>query len=203
MDLGAVVLAALLGLAPVRLLAQSDRSTSTAVADAWITTQIHAKFFADTVVKGRNIDVDTSSGVVTLAGHVYSEAERQKALAHARDTSGVTRVIDKLTLAAGGPSADAEARDALDDAWAKSRVQADRALDRVGDEISDGWITTKIQSKYFLDATVKGLDIDVTTENGVVSLTGSVTSPMERLRAIELATATDGVKKVLDRLAIR
>jgi osmotically-inducible protein OsmY len=188
---------------PGPILAQAERNTTTAVNDAWITTQIHAKFFADADIKGRNIDVDTSNGVVTLSGQVYSETERTEAVARARETDGVANVVDKLTLVPGGPPAAAAGRDTARTEWEKGKAQANAALDRVGEEISDGWLTTKIQSKFYLDDAVKGLDIDVSTEDGVVTLSGTVTSPMERMRAIELATRTEGVKKVVDRLAMK
>src|SRR5215510_5151175 len=59
-------------------MAQATRDTSTMVSDAWITTQIYAKFFADSEIKGRNIDVETVSGVVTLQGTIQSGAERSR-----------------------------------------------------------------------------------------------------------------------------
>src|SRR5687768_3168910 len=80
------------------LSAAQDRPASTAVKDAWITTQVQAKYFADDLVKGRNIDVDTQNGVVTLTGEVSSAAERQRAVAKAREVDGVSRVQDRLTI---------------------------------------------------------------------------------------------------------
>ena len=52
----------------------------------------------DDSVKALKIDVDTQAGVVTLTGTVRSEAERQRAVALARETEGVTQVIDRLQL---------------------------------------------------------------------------------------------------------
>ncbi|MEO6212911.1 MAG: BON domain-containing protein, partial [Vicinamibacterales bacterium] len=71
--------------------AAQDRPASSVVKDGWITTQIEAKYFADTLVKGRNIDVDTTNGVVTLTGDVTSQAERQRAVSQAKAVDGVTR----------------------------------------------------------------------------------------------------------------
>ena len=64
--------------------AAQDRPASAAVKDAWITTQVQAKYFGDATVKGRNIDVDTTNGVVTLTGEVTSQTERQRAVARAK-----------------------------------------------------------------------------------------------------------------------
>jgi len=67
--------------------------------DAAITMKIQAKYAGDDVVKGRNIDVDTSNGVVTLKGEVDSKRERDAAEQLARETAGVKRVIDELKVA--------------------------------------------------------------------------------------------------------
>ena len=194
-----------------------DRPATTTVKDAWITTQVQAKYFADAVVKGRNIDVDTSNGVVTLNGEVSSAAERQRAIAKAKEVEGVTRVVDRLTIGTGDkPSASARAADKADKAKDKVDAKADRAkdkadakadkaedkLDRVDKDISDAWITTKVQSKYYLDPDVKGLQVDVTTNGGVVTLTGKVGSAAERQKALSLAKSTDGVKQVIDKLTV-
>jgi hyperosmotically inducible protein len=179
-----------------------DRPLTTAVSDAWITTQVQASYFVDDLVKGRRIDVDTNHGVVTLTGQVSSQAERQRALARARDIAGVTRVIDRLKVAA--ETAGTSGRDEVTPPknTAKRKDRGDNALDRVDDEISDGWITTKVQSKFYLDPDVKGLRINVSTNGGVVTLAGKVDTDGARNKALGLAKSTDGVKQVIDKLAV-
>jgi len=49
-------------------------------------------------VKARTINVDTTGSVVTLTGTVESNQERERAMRLARETAGVTRVVDKLQL---------------------------------------------------------------------------------------------------------
>jgi hypothetical protein len=73
-------------------------ATKRAVEDGALTSKIKAKMALDDTVKALNIDVDTAAGVVTVAGTVHSDAERQRALALARETNGVVRVIDRLQL---------------------------------------------------------------------------------------------------------
>ena len=67
----------------------------------------------------------------------------------------------------------------------------------------DAWITTKIQAAYFLDADVKSRHIDVTTRDGVVTLSGTVQTANERDQAVSIARTTDGVKEVMDKLVVR
>ena len=66
--------------------------------DAAITTAVRAKLAADGKVPAESIDVDTKAGVVTLKGTVKSEQEKQEVLQVARDTQGVVKVEDLLTV---------------------------------------------------------------------------------------------------------
>ena len=52
----------------------------------------------DDLVKARNIHVETNGTVVTLTGAVDSEAERKRAVELAKETEGVTSVIDHLRV---------------------------------------------------------------------------------------------------------
>jgi hyperosmotically inducible protein len=69
-----------------------------AAADASLTSKIKAKMILDDSVKARAIDVTTDGSTVTLKGVVRTDFERSRAVALARDTAGVTRVVDKLRV---------------------------------------------------------------------------------------------------------
>jgi osmotically-inducible protein OsmY len=75
----------------------ADRAGN-AIGDAAITSGVKTKFLADSSVSGLKIDVDTANGVVTLTGTVPSRAEADRAVSMARETSGVTRVVDNLRV---------------------------------------------------------------------------------------------------------
>jgi hyperosmotically inducible protein len=201
-----VVIAAALVVAPLAT-AQASRDATAMMNDAWITTQIHAKFFLDPDIKGRNINVDTTDGVVTLRGAVHSAGERSQALAKARSTQGVARVVDKLTISPGDPPMTAEMRDkavaALPRNTRQAKAQAKTAAARVGKEISDTWITTQVQAMYFLDRDVKGLQIGVATTNGIVTLSGAVDREESRRKAVADARSVEGVKHVVDKLKVK
>jgi hypothetical protein len=69
-----------------------------AVGNAGLTAKIKAKMALDDSIQATAIDVDTDGSVVTLTGTVRSEAERTRALQLARETEGVTRVVDRLSV---------------------------------------------------------------------------------------------------------
>ena len=68
--------------------------------------------------------------------------------------------------------------------------------------IGDAAITTAVKTKFLADSTVKGMAINVDTDGGVVTLTGTVTSAAESRRAVTLARETDGVKSVVNHLKV-
>jgi osmotically-inducible protein OsmY len=52
----------------------------------------------DDHVKAANIDIDTVGSVVTLRGTVRNDEERKRAVQLARETDGVTSVVDRLAV---------------------------------------------------------------------------------------------------------
>jgi osmotically-inducible protein OsmY len=74
--------------------AQAQQSLS----DGALTAKIKAKMALDDTINATSIDIDTNGTVVTLTGTVRSETERTKAVQMARDTAGVTQVVDRLAV---------------------------------------------------------------------------------------------------------
>lgn len=68
------------------------------LAEGSLTAKIKAKMALDDTVKALNLDVDTTGSVVTLSGIVASEAERTRALQLAKETDGVTQVVDRIQV---------------------------------------------------------------------------------------------------------
>src|ERR671937_265423 len=68
---------------------------------------------------------------------------------------------------------------------------------------TDAGITTSVKSKFASDDVVKASQIDVTTQDHVVTLTGSVDTAAAKERAVEIARTTKGVQSVTDNLTVR
>lgn len=62
--------------------------------------------------------------------------------------------------------------------------------------VNDTWITTKVKADLLATENVSGLDIKVETVNGVVSLSGAVTSQAQKDKAIDVAKKIEGVSRV-------
>ena len=63
-----------------------------------LTAKIKAKMVLDDLVKARTINVTTHGTTVTLTGTVHSQQERDRGVALAKETEGVTSVVDNLTI---------------------------------------------------------------------------------------------------------
>jgi osmotically-inducible protein OsmY len=80
--------------------ARGAETAERAASAAALTSKIKAKMALDERVAAASIDVDTRGSVVTLSGNVGSQAERVRAVELARETEGVTSVVDQMTLSA-------------------------------------------------------------------------------------------------------
>jgi BON domain-containing protein len=135
--------------------------------------------------------------VVLVAGAMFFLGYR---LSDFGDRGGVKR--EEPVVGTGGrlPQVDTtKAREtgaAIGEKVAAGANQAERAL-------ANASLTARIKSKMALDDSVKAADINVDTAGGVVTLTGTVRSKAERVRAVQLARETHGVTSVTDRLTIR
>jgi hyperosmotically inducible protein len=68
-------------------------------------------------------------------------------------------------------------------------------------KVDDGALKTRIESRLKSSATLKDADVDVKVDNGVVTLTGTVHSEAQSLRAASLAKVT-GVTNVENKLKV-
>jgi hyperosmotically inducible protein len=75
----------------------ADRA-ETALGEARLTAKIKAKMALDDTLDDNEVDIDTHGTIVTLHGSVSRPEQRQRALQLARETDGVTSVVDRIEL---------------------------------------------------------------------------------------------------------
>lgn len=156
------------------------------VSDANTTARLQMRLVWNDTTSGLDIGVQTDDGKVTLTGPVSSEEERQMAERIARRTEGVSAVDNQLRVAPE-ETLSAQAREAA------------RAATR---DISDAWITASVAASLRFDSTINHDQIDVTTQDGVVTLEGKVNTLMQKKEAAEIARETSGVDRVENRLEV-
>jgi hyperosmotically inducible protein len=72
----------------------------------------------------------------------------------------------------------------------------------IGETIDDATITARVKTALLNDPQVGGLNIDVDTTLGVVTMSGVVKSRREEERAIQLARGIPGVRDVRSTLQV-
>ncbi|MFN3579492.1 MAG: BON domain-containing protein [Pseudomonas sp.] len=157
-----------------------DREMSSRFDNATTTATVKSKLLWNRNTEGMDINVSTENGVVTLDGTASSAEAKELAERLAENTDGVRNVNNNITVSAEDTTA--------------SRTQD--AADGAGDAISDAWISSKVKSSFLFNRNLSGLDISVETNNGKVSLSGTVDSGAEKDLAEETARNIRGVTDV-------
>jgi hyperosmotically inducible protein len=157
--------------------AMAEKTTGDVVDDVEIAAQVKTNLLASDLVSGHDINVEVEKGVVQLSGFVDSDAQRTEAGRIAGDIIGVKSVSNKLAL--------------------KGEERS------MGTAVEDQYIETKVNAALMGDQGTNAGDIDVDVRNGVVQLSGFVSSEVEKKRATEVAMGVKGVKSVDNVLDIK
>lgn len=157
--------------------------TDSELSDAMIEGQLISTYTLNEQLNPFVIDVDSVAGVVTLSGTVESEVERELAIELAQSIENVTQVNDELEV-----KSEAERRESDDSGFAMS--------------VRNATTTAKIKSRLLWNSQTDGLDIQINTRDGLVTLDGTVVSEAESELAESIAYNTTGVKAVLNQLVI-
>lgn len=72
------------------------------IDETWITSKIAGKINADDALEHVDVDVKVNRNVVTITGDVPSTTLRDRVLRIARETEGVSRVVDRMRVTGGG-----------------------------------------------------------------------------------------------------
>jgi hyperosmotically inducible protein len=79
----------------------------------------------------------------------------------------------------------------------------DNITNKVGDAISDTTITTKVKAKLAADSIASAYNINVETNQGVVTLSGKAPNQEAVDRTIKIVKDTDDVREIKNNLTIQ
>jgi hyperosmotically inducible protein len=147
--------------------------------DSWLTAKTKFALWSDARVKAKQIEVETTQGLVMLRGTVDSEEARRASEEIAKGVSGVKDVQNNLAVAEGP-------------AGQTSGVQDDAITASIKDHITRD-----------LDQRLKQANIGVRTNDGVVALTGDVSDLSTSEHASWTAWKISGVKDVKNELTVK
>ena len=160
---------------PLELRAYAQR-----LEDATLGAVIRARLLWSRVTHEAPIEVESREGVVTLRGKVASAEAKELAGILARSTEGVYLVNNLVSM---DTAAMAKARE--------TPVDAPK-----GPQPGDSWIIDKIQTSFRFSRNLDGLNIKVTSQEGMVRLSGEVVSAEQKSIASEVARQIIGVRGV-------
>jgi osmotically-inducible protein OsmY len=175
----------------------TQRTAGEEFDDAAVANRVSAKLGIDPDLRKYDIFVNAEENIVTLRGVVSNPQERQEAERIARDSRGVRGVNNMLEVGegAGGGGGGEAGGGAGNGGGGGDEVEGER--DR-----PDAWLTTKVTSKLATELDVRARDVDVDTEDAIVTLSGTVRSRQEAQEAERLARETEGVREVRNELRI-
>jgi len=120
-----------------------------------------------TYLKDDHIKVESNEGVVTLSGTVSREYHKFLAQDTVSGMTGVKSVNNQLTVIGDQPS-----------------------------ENSDAWMTMKVKGVLAFHKNVSATGTEVTTQNGIVTLTGSADTEAQKQLTTDYAKDVEGVMEV-------
>jgi hyperosmotically inducible protein len=159
--------------------AEAVRDTS---ADALLTTKVKTAIALSKSASTFDVDVDSDDGVVTLTGALPSSEDKETVLKIARETDGVSSVVDRIQV-------DRNAAKIFDDQDAAQRL-------------ADLQIETAVYERLLAAEGVDARRVRVSVEGGVVRLTGSIPDPSQKELVQQLVTSVAGVGSVRNDLEV-
>lgn len=143
-----------------------------ALDDTVITTKVKTAIVTDREANGTDTSVQTRKGQVILSGFVDNQAQKDRQSTLAQSVPGVQSVDNKLMVRSGPSTA--------------------------GTVLDDSVVTVKVKTALLSDSRTNGSAIAVTTNKGVVQLSGFVDSADAQARAASVARNVEGVQSVVN-----
>lgn len=141
--------------------------------DRQIREDVTAALIRNSIVDEEDITVFVDDGEVTLTGVISNWVEEREALDVAQFTAGVVSVVDRLEISS-----------------------------TAFDDVTTGSIREQVREKLEWDVRVNDDNISVSVSDGIVTLSGTVTSAAARSAAVASAWTVAGVRDVVSRLDV-
>ncbi len=172
---------------PLVCIADTKSNKDVQVSDTWIQAKLVTTYALNRNLSIFDIGVDVRDQVAYLDGNVDSPIKKDLAGEIAKSIDGVKEVKNSIIVDAS-PSK------------VKSAENRSRSFGQVVDDLTT---TASVKTKLLTDSNVKGLDINVDTENNNVTLRGQVGTDAERELIEKIASNTSGVKAVANKIEVK
>lgn len=187
---GVLALALTGGLGAVHAVA-AETEAKEAPSDIWLESRLITAYTLNPHLSPLELDVSVDEGVATVSGRVDNAIEHDLALEIARGVEGIHKVMDEIRVK---PVLVSDGRE-------PSREKDEDGPGFAG-SVKDATITASVKMRLMWNRHTDGLDIDVTTHQGRVTLEGVVADDVTRDLAGEIAGNTNDVREVDNRLRV-
>ncbi len=164
-----------------RVSVESDSKISAARKES----QISTTFALNRQLRSSDIEVKVEENTATLSGTVSDEVHKDLAESLAMNADGIDDVDNQIEVD--------------EEYTAEVRDDGERSF---GDRVDDAVLTASVKGKLLWSRDAEALNTNVTTEAGVVTLSGIATTEEAKQAAEELASNTDGVRSVVNELEV-
>jgi hyperosmotically inducible periplasmic protein len=157
-------------------------------SDAWLMTKVKTSLLFHRSVSGIKTEVLAEDGTVTLRGEATSQAQKDLATQYAQDVEGVKDVQNEMTVVTVAMKPD-------------EKTKGEKTGEVKG-WIDDASITALVKTALMHHRSTSGLNTNVVTEEGVVTLSGTAKNSAEKNLATELVSDVHGVKSVVNNMTV-
>jgi hyperosmotically inducible protein len=149
-------------------------------SDEWIALKIRSELLVKANVSATATTVKVKDGVVTLSGNTKNLAQKDLTGIYAKDVDNVKDVRNELVVLPASPGDST-----------------------IGEDIDDASITSQVKYALLSHRATSAVSTKVTTENGVVTISGVAASDAEKSLVSKLAQDTRGVKSVVNDMTVK
>ncbi len=149
-------------------------------SDGWLGMKVKTAILFHHNTNAFKTEVDVKEGVVTLKGEALDQAQKDLAGEYTKDVEGVKGVKNEMTIAKA----------------------AKKSEQTKGDKIDDASITAQVKMAFLYHHSTSAFKTGVETNDGVVTLTGNVTSGAAKDMATKVASDVNGVISVVNHMTV-
>jgi len=149
-------------------------------SDSWMAFKIRSRLLVKANVSASNTTVAVQDGVVTLTGTADNLAQKELTTAYAQDIDHVKSVKNDMVVTAQPATGET-----------------------VGEKIDDASITSQVKYALFSHKSTSALKTKVTTNDGVIAISGEANSDAEKSLVTKLAQDVRGAKSVNNNMSVK
>ena len=149
-------------------------------SDTWISMKVKAALLYRRNVSGTKTEVYVKDGMVTLKGVAANQAQKDLTTEYAKDIDGVKGVENEIVVS----------------------KNLDTRGETTGEKIDDASITAQVKGSLLSHRSTSVLNTKVTTNDGVVTVSGKARNEAEKALVTKLVTDINGVTSVINKMTI-